>query len=99
MNLFLTSLIIFMVSADASPLRALKRKPRKFSLSDASGVLHKMLGSSKGGQDKVDPSKINIPPYMLDLFKLVADQDGNKRPDVSLDGSIVRSFFNEGIKF
>ena len=85
--------IVSALQAGAAPLRPLKRSPRKFSLTDASSSVLTRLTKTQG---KLDPNKIKIPQYMLDLFSLVADKNGNRKADVALDGSVVRSFFNEG---
>ena len=92
--------VVLVFQAYTSPLRPLKRNPRKFSLTDdTSSILKKMFGGSKGSKGRLDPKNIKIPQYMLDLFSLVADKNGNRKENVPLDGSIVRSFFNEGEVF
>ena len=94
------SLLVIILQVIASPLRPLKRSPRKISLKDASSVLGKMLGtSSQSIQGKFDPKKIKIPQYMLDLFSLLSDKNGNIKKNIPLVGSVVRSFFNEGKAF
>ena len=46
-----------------------------------------------------DQKKVKVPQYMLDLFEFVTNnKTGSNRTDISLPGSIVRSFYSEGKK-
>ena len=97
MNSALTQFLSFVL---LSPLKctsveALPKKDSEGSSVSEQSTIFQIL-SPQTSQKKFDLASIKIPPYMLDLFKTVADENGKSRKRVKLAGNVVRSFFNEG---
>ena len=65
------------------------------SLGEASKIFLKMLGIN-GSDVQVNPSKVQLPKYMLDLYAAAAAQHSAGFGGRPLDNTIIRSFYNEG---
>ena len=92
-----TGLLMFGALLNVSIL-GMSAKPAKKDLSGEVKVPLFVKPSNELGSDrKSTKEKIKVPQYMLDLFaSLTENKTGRRRQNVSLPGSIVRSFYSQG---